>query len=680
MITYIIRRLLLMIPTLFGITVMVFLIARLAPGKPGQLAGEGGSMSAEQAKALAEWYEKRYGLNLPLHQQYLRWLRSMFIRDVLADAWYRSDDGSLLPVHTIRRAPAEYYARLDDGSWWQVDRLFFADATLSSDDPAFTSAVRTTDLELQPPNREGYDPPVHVFARGVWRPIESLDDVASDLLKRATELRPVSTPVSTWFSRANEGAPLFQHPSDPDRFVFQVDSDWYVLTPDSPPARWSVLGVNDPKLHTLLGSSVYELPPVVDDYVIPRHAVATGSVEKLPDDFTFTPAARFTFPAPATAPAGIWVDPTQSDAELASPKAVMLYQQKEPHPILLVRAGESWKRLIGRTRVEVPESKLLAPDEPGFDTPPDSTTTGTDALRRQVVLEGKLEAFDIAGLDPNRDLRPYQQPREVLDITLGESSQSKLTILQEMRNRLPITLLINVFAFPIIYAIAIPMGMLMAVRRGKPFDTGANFLLLALWSIPSVLAGTLLIGYTARGGSGVEWFPNNGLTTIGSDTWRFVGGWTTDAAGNSLWEPGYLMDLAWHLVLPIICIIYAQLAYLSKQMRASMLDNLSMDYVRTARAKGVAHKDIIFRHAFANGLLPLITIVATLLPAMIAGSVIIERIFGIEGMGLLFLRGVQNRDYDVVQAVTLISGILNLTGLLLADICYALADPRITFK
>ena len=128
------------------------------------------------------------------------------------------------------------------------------------------------------------------------------------------------------------------------------------------------------------------------------------------------------------------------------------------------------------------------------------------------------------------------------------------------------------------------------------------------------------------------------------------------------------------------CIVYGGCAYLAKQMRTAMLDNLTMDYVRTARAKGVPARDVLFRHVFRNSLLPIITIFATILPVLIAGSIIIEKIFNIEGMGMMAFRAVQNRDYDVVQALAMIAGILNLTGLLIADIAYAIADPRISYR
>jgi peptide/nickel transport system permease protein len=125
---------------------------------------------------------------------------------------------------------------------------------------------------------------------------------------------------------------------------------------------------------------------------------------------------------------------------------------------------------------------------------------------------------------------------------------------------------------------------------------------------------------------------------------------------------------------------YTGFAYLTKQVRAGMLDNLRADYVRTARAKGLSNAAVIFRHAFRNSIIPVITIMATLLPAMLGGSVIIESIFSVPGMGLLAFEAVTTRDYNVVMAVATMGGVLNLLGLLLGDIAYAIADPRISFE
>ena len=150
--------------------------------------------------------------------------------------------------------------------------------------------------------------------------------------------------------------------------------------------------------------------------------------------------------------------------------------------------------------------------------------------------------------------------------------------------------------------------------------------------------------------------------------------------GVSALQDGYLVDRIWHLVLPIIALSYGGLAFLAKLTRSSLLENLAADYARTARAKGVDEESVLWRHVFRNSLLPLITVSATLLPSLLAGSVIIESIFSIDGMGKLAVEAVQTRDRELVLSVTLISGLLTLFGYLLADIAYAIVDPRVSYE
>ena len=143
--------------------------------------------------------------------------------------------------------------------------------------------------------------------------------------------------------------------------------------------------------------------------------------------------------------------------------------------------------------------------------------------------------------------------------------------------------------------------------------------------------------------------------------------------------PGFLLDRMWHLVLPILCLSYGGFAFLAKLTRSSVLENLQADYARTARAKGVPEHEVLWRHVFRNSLLPLITVSATLLPGLLGGSVIVESLFSIEGMGKLAVEAVKGRDKELVLSITLISGLLTLAGYLIADICYAIADPRISY-
>jgi microcin C transport system permease protein len=247
-------------------------------------------------------------------------------------------------------------------------------------------------------------------------------------------------------------------------------------------------------------------------------------------------------------------------------------------------------------------------------------------------------------------------------------------VLDLIGDALPVTLLLNFIAFPIIYAIAIPGGMLAATRTGTWKDTGLGMLFVGLWSVPTVWAGVLAIGFLAsREYLGA--FPVSGLHANDAEAMRFLPGRGADGA----WQWGFVFDTLWHVALPVLCLVYGGFAVLAKQTRAAMLDNFNADYVRTAKAKGVSGKDIVFRHVFRNSLLPVITMFATIFPAMLAGSVVIERIFTIPGMGSLILDAIGQRDRELILANTLMIAVVNLLALLLADILYAMADPRITY-
>ena len=168
-------------------------------------------------------------------------------------------------------------------------------------------------------------------------------------------------------------------------------------------------------------------------------------------------------------------------------------------------------------------------------------------------------------------------------------------------------------------------------------------------------------------GGGDFWdiFPVYGISSIGAHSLPFI---------------PWLLDRLWHLVLPVICLTYGGLAYLSRLTRAEMLEVIREDYIRTARAKGLSEKVVIYKHAFRNSVLPIITLLAFLLPGMFGGSVIIESIFSIPGMGQLGFEAVLARDYPVIMAITTISALLTLIGLLISDILYAVLDPRIKLE
>jgi ABC-type dipeptide/oligopeptide/nickel transport system permease component len=256
----------------------------------------------------------------------------------------------------------------------------------------------------------------------------------------------------------------------------------------------------------------------------------------------------------------------------------------------------------------------------------------------------------------------------------GHSHSRSQPVLTLIGKALPVTLLLNLIAIPLIYMIAIPSGILAATRAGSWFDIGSGALYVALWSIPVVWAGTLMIGFLANERSGRGWFPVAGMHDSRAEDFAFLPQWSEEG-----FQRGYLLDTLWHICLPVSCLVYGGFAVLSKQTRAAMLDNFNADYVRTAKAKGVRDKDVVMRHVFRNSLLPVITMFAAVFPAMLAGSVVVEKIFTIPGMGSLVLDAINLRDRELLLADTLMIAGVNLFALLIADILYALADPRVTY-
>jgi peptide/nickel transport system permease protein len=141
-----------------------------------------------------------------------------------------------------------------------------------------------------------------------------------------------------------------------------------------------------------------------------------------------------------------------------------------------------------------------------------------------------------------------------------------------------------------------------------------------------------------------------------------------------------LGDMTWHMILPLVCLTYGGLAAISRYARTGLLDVIRSDYVRTARAKGLPEWIVIMKHAVRNGLIPILTLLGFTLPALIGGSIIIEHIFAIDGMGKLMITAIQFRDYNVIMGELLIAAVLTLFGILLSDISYALVDPRISLE
>ncbi len=255
----------------------------------------------------------------------------------------------------------------------------------------------------------------------------------------------------------------------------------------------------------------------------------------------------------------------------------------------------------------------------------------------------------------------------------GQSFVKNRPVYDLVADSLPITILLNVLALPIVYLLAIVSGVVAARKRGGSFDVISGLVMVTLWSIPTIWAGVMLVGFLANE-QFINIFPGSGLHSLNVNDMSFLPRWTDDGL-----EAGWLLDMAWHLVLPVVCIGYGAYAFMGKLARGAVLENITADYVRTARAKGLSGSVVLWRHAFRNSLLPLITVGAFIIPGMIGGSVVVEFIFGINGMGLLFIDSIKFKDQEVVMALTLIGGVLSLIAYLVADLLYAVADPRVAY-
>ncbi len=234
-------------------------------------------------------------------------------------------------------------------------------------------------------------------------------------------------------------------------------------------------------------------------------------------------------------------------------------------------------------------------------------------------------------------------------------------VLEVIRERLPATLQLNIGAILITYLFAIPLGVYGAVHANTRRDEFSALVLFILYSLPVMWVGLLLQSLLCEGGV-YPLFPLQGLQVVGGDK-------------LSIWRLQW--ELAKHYILPIFCLAYGGFAALSRYTRNGMLEVLHSDYIRTARAKGLPENLVIWRHGFANALITLITLFGGLLPALISGSVIVEYIFNIPGMGNLSLLALSSRDYPLQMALFAISGALTLAGILIADLLYVAADPRI---
>jgi peptide/nickel transport system permease protein len=300
---------------------------------------------------------------------------------------------------------------------------------------------------------------------------------------------------------------------------------------------------------------------------------------------------------------------------------------------------------------------------------------GNPVMQRLAKLQGTMGAGTISPqlIEETKKLYGLDKPvweqyvlwvGRLCKLDFGTSFKDRRPVRDKILEALPITLQLNVISIFLIYLFSMPIGVYSATHQRTWGDAITTVFLFLLYSLPSFWVAMLLI-YFLGSGHPFSWFPVYGLNSLDTD---------------GLSWGRQVMDRLWHLVLPVFCLTYGGLAEISQFARSGMIDVIRQDYIRTARAYGFSEKIVIFKYAMRNSLIPIITLVATLLPALIGGSVIVENIFSIPGMGRLSFDSVLSRDYPTVMGILTISALLTLVGLILSDILYALTDPRIKFE
>jgi peptide/nickel transport system permease protein len=311
----------------------------------------------------------------------------------------------------------------------------------------------------------------------------------------------------------------------------------------------------------------------------------------------------------------------------------------------------------------------LAPGDPAELMAGGGLSAGADVglstENRATVDDAVAQWRNQFGLDKPLHEQYFTWLGNLFTLEFGESFKDQQPVWGKIAERLPITILLNVLSIVLIYVVAIPLGIYSATHPYTLWDRIMTVGAFVLFSLPTFWVAIMLIIFFG-GGDYFAIFPPGGLhSTAYSPDWPLM---------------QRLADLSWHLFLPVLILSYGGFAELSRFMRGSLLETLSQNYILTARAKGLSETVVVYKHALRNSLVPLVTIFAGILPALIGGSVIIESIFSIPGIGQLGFQAVLARDYPVIMAVFTMSALITLVSILLSDILLTLVDPRISFQ
>ena len=282
----------------------------------------------------------------------------------------------------------------------------------------------------------------------------------------------------------------------------------------------------------------------------------------------------------------------------------------------------------------------------------------------EIPQDALVEMKKFYGLDKPIPMRYLTWFWNVLHFDLGVSYVYAEPVWDVIKSRFPISIYFGLIGFILAYTVCIPLGVFKAIKHGSPFDLVSSAIVFIGYSTPGWVVGAVAL-VLLGGGSFWNVFP---LGEFRSENWAALPFW------------GKIWDQVHHTILPVLSYVVASFATMTILMKNSLMENLGQDYVRTAFAKGLTEKRVIFVHALRNSLIPIATGLGHILSIVLAGSYLIEKVFNINGFGLLGFNSIVKRDYPVVLGVLVISALLRLFGNILSDVFYALIDPRIRFK
>jgi microcin C transport system permease protein len=287
------------------------------------------------------------------------------------------------------------------------------------------------------------------------------------------------------------------------------------------------------------------------------------------------------------------------------------------------------------------------------------STADIDQLRKDLERQ--------YGLDKPVHVRYLNWVKAVATLDFGDSITTRRPAMETIVSRFPVSLGFGLPGFFLTYLICVPLGVAKALRDGSKFDWGSSVILFVAYSVPALVASVvfLLVFCTDRVLPGGALFPLGGLRSDGFENM------------SMLQQMG---DYVWHMFLPVCASLLGGFTVTTLLMKNSLLEVIRSDYVRTARSKGLGENTVIFKHALRNAILPLMVGIGTFLSTFVAGSIVIESVFGLPGMGLLFLDAITSRDFNVMMGVVVLLSMMIMFGQLISDIAYVAVDPRIDFN